>query len=40
MYKKYIQSGIFESYFLLLEVLITELNELINTTKALYYAKP
>ena len=37
MYNKYIQSGRFESGFLLLEILITELNELINTTKALYY---
>ena len=37
MYNIYIQSGRFESGFLLLEILITELNELINTTKALYY---
>ena len=37
MYNKYIQSGRFESDFLLLEILITKLNELINITKALYY---
>ena len=29
MYNKYIQSGRFESDFLLLEILITELNELL-----------
>ena len=34
---KYIQSGRFESDFLLLEILITELNE---RTKALYYENP
>ena len=37
MYNKYIQNGRFENDFLLLETLMTELNELINTTKALYY---
>ena len=37
MYNKYIQNGRFESDFLLLETLITELNELMNTTKALHY---
>ena len=37
MYKKYIQSGRLESNFLLLEVLVTELNELINTTEAMCY---
>ena len=37
IYCKYIQSGKFESYFWLLEILITGLNELTNTTKALYY---
>ena len=37
MYNKYIQSGRFESDFLFLEILITEVNELINITKALYY---
>ena len=37
MYNKYIQNARFESHFLLLEILITELNELINTTTALYY---
>ena len=38
MYQKHIQSRRFESGFLCLEVLITKLNELINTTKALYCA--
>ena len=37
IYNKYIQNGRFEKDFLLLETLIVELNELINTTKALYY---
>ena len=37
MYKKYIQNGRFESDFVLLETLITEFNELVSTTKALYY---
>ena len=37
MYNKYLQNGRFESDFVLLETLITELNELIVTTKALYY---
>ena len=37
MYNKYIQSEIFESDFLFLEILITEPDELINPTKALYY---
>ena len=37
MCKKYIQNGRFESDFVLLETLITELNELVSTTKALYY---
>ena len=37
MYNKYLQNGRYKSYFLLLETLITELNELINTTKALHY---
>ena len=37
MYDKYLQNGGFESDFVLLETLITELNELIVTTKALYY---
>ena len=36
-YNKYLQNGRFESDFVLLETLITELNELIATTKALYY---
>ena len=36
MYKKYIQNGRFESDFVLLETLITELKELVSTTKALY----
>ena len=37
MYNKYIKSGRFKNDFLLLEILITELNELINTTNALYH---
>ena len=36
IYKKYIQNGRFESDFVLLEILIIELNELVSTTKALY----
>ena len=36
-YKKYIQNGRFESDFVYLENLIIELNELISSTKALYY---
>ena len=37
MYNKYLQNGRFESDFVLLETLITELNKLIVTTKVLYY---
>ena len=37
MYNKYLQNGRFESDFVLLKTLITELNELIATTKALYF---
>ena len=37
LYKKYIQNGRFESDFIFLENLITELNELISSTKAWYY---
>ena len=37
MYNKYLQNGRFESDFVLLETLITELHELIVTIKALYY---
>ena len=37
MYNKYLQNVRFESDFVLLETLITELNELIVTTKVLYY---
>ena len=36
IYKKHIQNGRFESDFVLLEILIIELNELVSTTKALY----
>ena len=36
-YKKYIQNGRFESDFVYLENLTIELNELISSTKALYY---
>ena len=35
MYNKYIQNERFKGVFLLLETLITKLNELINTTKTL-----
>ena len=37
LYKKSIQNGRFESDFVFLENLITELNVLISSTKALYY---
>ena len=37
LYKKYIQNGRFESDFVYLQNLIIELNELISSTKALYY---
>ena len=37
MYNKYIQNERSESHFLLLETLKTELNELTNATKDLYY---
>ena len=36
-YKQYTQNGRKESDFIVLESLITELNELISSTKALYY---
>ena len=36
-YQKYIENGRFESDFILLEKLITELNNLIFSTKTLYY---
>ena len=35
--QKYIQNGRFESYFVFLENLITELNELVSSTKVLYF---
>ena len=37
LYKKYIQNGRFESGFVCLENLIIKFNELISSTKALYY---
>ena len=37
LYKKHIQNGGYESDFVFLENLISELNELIAPTKALYY---
>ena len=37
LYKKYIQNGRFEIDFNFLENLVTELNESISSTKALYY---
>ena len=39
LFKQYIQNGRFESDFLYLESLITEINGLISHTKALYYEK-
>ena len=39
LFKQYIQNGRFESDFLYLESLITEINDLISHTKALYYEK-
>ena len=39
LFKQYIQNGRFESDFLFLENLITEINELISSTKNLYYEK-
>ena len=39
MYEKYLQNGRFESGFVLPQILITELKELVSTTKALYYEK-
>ena len=37
LYKKYIQNGRFKSDFVYLENSIIELNQLISSTKALYY---
>ena len=37
LYKKYIQNGRFESDFIFLENLITELNEFISSAKTLHY---
>ena len=37
LYKQYIQNGRFESDFAVIESLITEINELVSRTKALYY---
>ena len=37
LYKQYIQNGRSESDFALLETFITELNELISSSKSLYY---
>ena len=37
LYKKYIQNGRFESDFIFIENLITELNVLVSSTKASYY---
>ena len=37
LYKKHIENGRFESDFVFLENLITELNKLISSPKALYY---
>ena len=40
LYKKYVQNRRFESDFIFLEDLLTELNELISSTKALHYENP
>ena len=37
LFKQYIQNGRFESDFVLLETLITEINKLISSTRNLYY---
>ena len=37
LFKQYIQNGRFESDFVFLETLITEINELISSTKNVYY---
>ena len=37
LYKQYILNGRFESDFVFIENLVTELNDLISHTKALYY---
>ena len=37
LYKQYIQNGRFENDFTLFERLVTEINDLICHTKALYY---
>ena len=37
LFKQYIQNGRFESDFVFIENLITEINELISSTKNLYY---
>ena len=37
LYKQYIQNDRFESGFVLLETFITELTELISSSKSLYY---
>ena len=37
LFKQYIQNGRFESDFVFLENLMTEINELISSTKNLYY---
>ena len=39
LFKQYIQNGRFGSDFVFLETLITEINELITSTKNLYYKK-
>ena len=37
LFKQYIQNGRFESDFVFLETLINEINEVISSTKSLYY---
>ena len=40
LYKKYVQNGRFESDSIFLENFITEINELISSTKSAYYKNP
>ena len=37
LYKQYVENGRFESDFMIIETLITEINDLITSTKDLYY---
>ena len=37
LYKQYVENGRFESEFMIIETLITEINDLITSAKDLYY---